>query len=397
MENVNVVEIITLGNFYIKITGNIASNETGRTQKLWHLLSLLIANGGNPISTSTIIDSLWPEKDADEASKALNNLIFRMKRFFMSNGCENTDFFNCTQRSCMLKKDDVLYIDAYDMEASLIKGKNQSLPNDERISQLYKAVELYKGEFFLNSYNDASTMIAVNYYKNIFIEASLLLAEMQQNEGNIEESVRICEKAISLEPYEDSLYIRMFDGMRQMGQNARAVIICENYFRLLYNTIGISSSIQLTRLYQDMKGISDPSMDAIDVMNALEELTQNRNALLCNIELFRDIYQYEVRQATRRDVSVFIVLVSIRRINRSSTHSIESAMRTLRDSCSYVLRCGDTYAMYSDYQYVIMLSKMATSNWSIIENRLSKYFFAQYKKNDVLIKFDICQALPLGN
>lgn len=388
------IEIITLGDFYIKVNGEVVSNETGRTQKLWHLLSLLIANGGNPISTNTIIDTMWPEKDADEAIKALQNLVFRLRRLFNSEEKSNTDFVVYTQRSYMLNKGGNLYVDAYDMESCWTKGKDSTQAPEERLLLLTKAVNLYNGEFFMNAYSDASVMAAVNYYKRMYIDAVLLLAEIHQNEDNIEESVRICEKAIALEPYEDSLYIRMFSGMRLMGQTARAVVICENYFRLLYSVKGISSSPQLNRIYQEMKGFSEPGMDAADVLHALKELTRVRKAYLCNIELFRDIYQYEVRQDARRDIPFFIVLVSVRRKDRNSTRSIDAAMRFLKDSCLHALRYGDVFAQYSDYQYVIMLSHMASQDWSIIENRLTGHFFDRYKKDDILVKYDIRQALP---
>jgi len=388
------IEIVTLGDFYIKVNGEIVSSETGRTQKLWHLLSLLIANGGSPISMYTIIDTMWPEKDADEAIKALQNLIFRLRRILASNEKNNVDYVVYTQRSYMLSKSNELYIDAYEMESCWTKGKDSLLPLDERLSLLTRAVNLYNGEFFMNAYGDASVMAAVNYYKRMYIDAVLLLAEMHQNEDNIEESVRICEKAIALEPYEDSLYIRMFGGMRLMGQTARAVVMCENYFRLLYSVKGLSSSPQLNRIYQEMKGFSEPGMDAADVLHALKELTRVRKAYLCNIELFRDIYQYEVRQDARRDIPFFIVLVSVRRKDRNSARSIDTAMRFLKDSCLHALRYGDVFAQYSDYQYVIMLSHMASQDWSVIETRLTKYFYERYKKDDVIVKYDIRQALP---
>jgi len=135
-------------------------------------------------------------------------------------------------------------------------------------------------------------------------------------------------------------------------------------------------------------------MDAADVLHALKELTRVRKAYLCSIEVFRDIYQYEVRQNARRNIPFYIVLVSVRRKDRNSTRPIDIAMRFLKDGCLHALRYGDVFAQYSDYQYVIMLSHMASQDWSVIEIRLTKHFYDRYKKDDVVVKYDICQALP---
>ena len=385
------IEITTLGNLCIKVNDNIVSENLKRTTKLLQLLNLLIINKNRPLAASSICEAIWGEEQNGDTSKALHNLVYRLRNILLDTDGADCIIYN--NKTYMLNTAMDMQIDIYLMEDCYNKALKTQLAANEKIALLEKAVDLYNGEYLLHLIcDDTQSYAAVNRYKRIFIEAVCLLADLYVESDEYEKMFLICDKAIALEPLEESVYLCMIRGMCDKGKYTQAISLIENYFSILYNEVGIHASDTLNNIYKQLKRNTNPSAyDVGQVLEELQEISSLNRALFCNFEVFRDIYRYESRQAARRDYTIVLILIDIYgdRNEELPEKILAKAKKTLYDCCMLVLRKGDMFADYSKSHVILMITLPQESYASLIISRISDQFYSRNQRERVHLKFDM--------
>jgi len=388
------VEIITLGDFTVKVNGETISNDTNRANMLWKLLGLLIAGGNKPLSINFLTDAIWPDKEADVATKSLHNLIFRLRRLFGNAGCDVDKLVVFFHKSYTLDVGHGMYIDAREVEKCFLAAKDPNISETDKIANLNRVVELYNGEYLVNIYDDPWAVTAVGHYKRMFFEAVGMLADIYLKNQTFDRLFQICDKSIALEPLEEAAYIRMIEGMKQNGMTVRAIELCEVYFNLLYTKVGVSPSARMNSLYRDLKGsIRQLQQDASSIMFELMEREQPQS-FFCSMEVFTEIYRYEARQFERRGESLYIALLTINNMQRDipTPSVLARAMENLYVSCLNAIRRGDIFTRYSNSQYLLLLTRLTGDDQPVVESRIKEDFYSRRGSEDIIINFEMLSA-----
>ena len=384
------IEITTLGNFFIKVDGNSVSESLKRTTKLLRLLNLLIINRNRPLAANSICEAIWGEDQEGDTSKALHNLVYRLRNILMDGNQEDCIIYN--NKTYMLNNTKDMQIDVYLMEDYYNKALKPQVTAGEKIELLKNAVDLYNGEYLLYLIcDDTQSYAAINRYKRIFIEAVCLLADLYMEDGEYEKMFLICDKAIALEPLEEGVYLRMVKGMSDKGKDAQAISLIENYFNILYNEVGIRASDTLNNIYKKLKRSgNNQTYDVGQILEELKEISSLNKALFCNFEAFRDIYRYESRQAARRDYSIVLILVDIYggRNEELPEKVLSQAKKNLYECCMMALRKGDMFSDYSKSQVILMITVSTESDTTGIISRISDQFYEIAQREKVHLKFD---------
>ena len=384
------IEITTLGNFLIKVNGNVVSESFKRTTKLLQLLNLLIINRGRPLAASSICEVIWGEDLEGDTFKALHNLVYRLRNILMDGTGVDCIIYN--NKTYMLNTAMDLQVDVYLAEDYYNKATKPYLTPEEKIDLLEKSVGLYNGEYLLHLIcDDTQSYSAVTRYKRIFIEAVCLLADLYMENDEYEKTFLICDKAIALEPLEESVYLRMIKGMCDKGKEAQAISLMENYFNILYNEVGIRASDTLNNIYKKLKRNNSPSTyDVGQILEELKEISSLNKALFCNFEAFRDIYRYESRQSARREYAIVLILIDIYgdRNGDLPEKTLSKAKKSLYECCMLTLRKGDMFADYSKSQVILMVTLAAEADTTRIIARISEQFYLRTQRDRVHLKFD---------
>ncbi|MCL1975058.1 MAG: winged helix-turn-helix domain-containing protein [Firmicutes bacterium] len=385
------IEITTLGNFCIKVNGNIVSESFRRTTKLLQLLNMLIINKNRPVPASSICDVIWGEDQNGDTYKALHNLVYRLRHILMDGNGADCIIFN--NKTYMLNTAIDMRIDIYTMEDCYNKAINAQLPTEEKITLLEKAVDLYNGEYLLYLIcDDTQSYAVINRYKRIYIDSVCLLSDLYMENGFYDKMFLICDKAIALEPLEEAVYMRMVRGMCDKGKDAQAISLIENYFNILYNEVGIRASDTLNNIYKKLKRNNNPSTyDVGQILEELKEISSLNKALFCNFEAFRDIYRYESRQSARRDYTIVLILIEIYGDRNAEVPEkiLSAAKKSLYECCMLTLRKGDMFAEYSKAQVILMITVSTESAANLVVSRLSEQFFLRNQRERLHLKFDI--------
>lgn len=388
------VEVATLGSFSLKVDGESVTDSARRTQKLWKLLNLLVAHRSKSIPIPTIIEFIWPDEEVEDYTKSLHNLIFRLRRILGGKDGAAKNRLVFSNNSYVLNTDEDFVIDAYDFEDCIRKAKQSACPPHEKKPLLERALSLYNGKYLMDSYDDVWALTLVNKYKRMYIDGVAALSDVYMEEKDYEKLTLICEKAIGLEPLEEVVYEKLIKCLIATGQKIQAIALCEELFDLLYREIGVGANDNINSMYKEIK--DNVIQTQHNVVSALNELTEHDEsdkdkAAVCNIDVFKSIYRYEVRQSARRGESVFLALLTIndKKQDIPATPVLNGARSCLLETCRLSLRRGDIVASYSNSQIVILLTKLAYEDSAMVFDRIRKKFAQVYSGEEVIIKFEI--------
>lgn len=390
------VEIITLGNFQIKINGVVVSDNFKRTTRLLQLLNLLIINRNKPLSVNTICESIW-NADTDTATgKALHNLIYRLRTFFSEHNEPDCIAYN--NKTYMLVNSADLTIDVHVLEDCYSGISNPTVTSEEKIGLLEKITGLHNGEYMSNlTCDDISSYSAGNRYRRIFTESVCMLSDIYIEKNEYDKMFSLCEKAILLEPLEELIYHRIIKGMRDKGRDVQALNLVENYFEILYREAGIRASDTMNVLYKELKSKTNTSKsDVVKIADELKEASSLDKAMFCSFDVFKDIFRYELRQISRRKYNIALILVDINggKDEVLPYKMLYKAQRSFHECCMQILRKGDVFAGYSKSQSVLMLTIMNETDVDIIIPRLRNRFYSLIMGDKVYLDFDNQICIP---
>ena len=383
------IEIITLGNFEVRIDGKNMADFFKKTNKLLTFLNLLIINRNKPLSVEYICEAVWNEDDVN-AQKALHNLVYRLRRFFASNGIDDCIVHN--NRTYMLNGAIYWKVDIYQMEDNIRKSASPALSMDEKVACLEEALKLYGGEYILNQIcEDMHSYYVPNHYKRLFSNAVCTLSDVYLGSEKYDDVVSICERAILLEPLEEPIVLRFTQALRGMNKDIQAIALLESYFKRLYYETGMQASETLNKLYETLKGRDGNAKPGVSVIaDSLKEVSSLGKPFFCYFDVFKEIYRYEVRQNERNESSILLILADIygHKDQRLSEWLLEKSLKSLHESCMNGLRKGDMFSYYSKQQVIMMLVVTKGANISNILDRISKKFYNNVKGDKVYVKME---------
>jgi len=392
------IEITTLGDLKININGEEVSERHVRTTKLWKLLSLLLLNRNKPLRSKVICESVWQEDELGMSEKALQNLIYRLRKLLTYEGAP--EFIQFKGNGYLLRNDEKLSVDIHLFEDYFEATKKSGISRDKRVELLKKATDIYNGEYIFDD-DDVRAANAATRYESIFIKVGNELAAHYLETEDHDELAKLCDKGISLHPFEGSFYEHLVISLRTKGWISQALAVCENYFDIHDRQLDAPASDLLNKMYKQMIRVKRSTISLQHgVGRVLKELKGSEptdSALFCSFEVLKDIFRYEERRALRNGSKVYIILISIsdNRDDVPEEKVLSEIKRCLRKCCIAVLGEEDVVAEYSQTQHIVMKTGTNAEEIRSIISHIEKQFHENNRNRGVKIFCEFEQILKL--
>lgn len=204
----SIEEVIGADAVDVQCLGPLEVSRRGRSvTKGWRsgskeLLAYLIAHPKGA-TKGTLFGVLWPEvTDRRRADRLLRDAIYRLRMVVVDSAEKWTDSYVIRRDSWISLERSQWAVDAWHFE-DLVKRKTGS--PDQRYTNLREAVTLYRGEFFEGC--DFSWLEAVReHYRQLFISASLSLAEVMGLSGDLDSALEAVDSALEVSPLCEELH-----------------------------------------------------------------------------------------------------------------------------------------------------------------------------------------------
>lgn len=372
------------GEFSVTYKDNTVSEHSKRSKKLWLLLQYLVVHHNRAVAQSELIDILSREDEGVNPTSALKTQIHRLRDILSELGCEKP-IIVCINGAYSINSEINLEIDAEEFEKAF-KEATANDDTDEKLSLILNAVNLYTGDFLAKAAYESWVVPLNTYYRSVYSKAVHIAVELLSTMGKLHDIISICSKASAINPYDEFVHYSHIKALAELGDQESAKRQYETVTHLMMTKFGITPSKELIELYDTaIKSKKSVKSDIDAVISDLLEQRQVSGAFFCEYQIFKHLYQLEIRDAQRTGASINICLLTVNGADGEmpAQNPLNKAMQRLQDCVSRSLRGSDIFSRYSVSQFVIMLSNTNEQTGDLIMKRIEKAFKRENTNKDI--------------
>lgn len=389
-----------LGGFSIERDGHRIDDQSNRMRKVWLLLAYSIYHRNSHISQDHYIN-LLRGKNGEESADPNGNLkamFYRVRTMLdQLDGTAGHDLIIRKDGSYTWNTEVPLWLDVEEFERLCREG--DAVGEDSLRLELYKqALELYAGDFLPKLSMESWALPISAYYHRIYLETTEKTLPILEERGQWDDAAALCERALKIEPYSETLYQHLMRCKLAAGDKASVLSVYEDMSELLFSTFGVMPSNESRAIYREAsRAVESTSVPVGTVREQLREPAGAKGALFCEYDFFKLLYQAQARAIIRSGDTIHIALFSIHGQGRKelSRRSLDRAVENLKEQIINNLRQGDVVSQCSVSQLIVMLPQANYENSCAVCDRLIRAFFRQYPHSPIDIHFSVQPLEPM--
>ncbi|MDL2232470.1 winged helix-turn-helix domain-containing protein [Ruminococcaceae bacterium OttesenSCG-928-L11] len=394
------IHINMFGGFRIAVGNASIQDSSMRTHQLWHLIEYLITFRNKTISQDELIEILWPDDDIDNPANALKNLVYRIRSTFSAHNLPYAKEMIIYSRGSYQWNNDLrCTVDVEEFEDYYKKASDTSKPDELRIENFLRAIELYTGDFLPGSCFEGWVIPISSYYRSMYFKCVYAVIELLTTQERYHEIEIICKKALIIDQFEENAHIYLMLSMIRQGKQTQALAHYSFVTDLFFRELGVNPSQQMRSIYRDIvKTVHNVEADIGIIQDELKETGNSDGAFYCEYEVFKNLYRLEARTAARTGQSIFISLLTVDSETPDTALDLKvqsKVMDGLYDIIQSSLRKGDVFSRFSASQYVLMLPSLTYENCEMVMSRIIKKYKQSYRPKGIVILSKVQPLEPI--
>ena len=388
------LDIRTLGNFSVSVGDKVISDTRIRKHRVWRAFKYLITNRHKAITIETLIEILWADNPPDNPQKSLYTIISRLRKLLNVEGIKR-EYIIYKNDTYQLNLNENFRLDVLEFE-NLVKEALSKDRGEDKIPLLEKAIDIYAGDYLPILASELWINSVNSYYRSMYMRSVLELIDIYSLDGYHDDVIRICHKAISINPFDETLRERLIYTLYIDGNILEAKQQYKSFVKLMKKELNAQPSYEFRVVCENLWNIDNEYIDIDTVKRTLEGATDKKSAYFCSLNTFNQIYQLETRASERIKFPIFLVLLTVFNKDRdllvSDSKSIKEAMHILRHCLKDTLRKGDIISQYSKSQFLLMLSARLPKDTEAAMSRVKQLFNTRNKDSFCEIDINLSQV-----
>lgn len=224
------MKIYTLGRFSLMIDDEPVEFARKAPRKPLALLEFLIAAGGGEVSSSQLMDALWPDEEGDAARKAFDVALHRLRKILRHPNALRM------QEGLVTLNPDVCWVDAWAFgrtTARIEAAPNINLSAAD-LAQLEQALSLYQGNFLITDQEISWTASLRERLRSHYVRLVLLRAARLLEDNELEAAIDCYHKGIAVDDLAEEFYqglMRCYQRLARAPTDSRPINACIRCFQ----------------------------------------------------------------------------------------------------------------------------------------------------------------------
>ncbi|OQA18939.1 MAG: Cyclic di-GMP phosphodiesterase response regulator RpfG [bacterium ADurb.Bin363] len=248
--------IYGLGVPRIFLNNELISDKEWNTKKTKLLFLYLISQWGQKVSEDKIIDMFWPESSIEKARQNLYNSVFHIRKVIVSRiAIPPKKVINIHHSTYEINPSITCWYDVNEFEKLYNSGMTEADrgKTEESIRDFKEAIELYRGRFLENYYEDW----VINEGYQLQEKFTYMLKELARfflEKGGYQTSIAYAQSAVEEDPCDQEAYYLIMQCHYLQGKSEQVVrqyLLCS---QTLQDEMNITPSEKLTELYLKARG-----------------------------------------------------------------------------------------------------------------------------------------------
>ena len=129
------------------------------------------------------------------------------------------------------------------------QAENLSPDSQARATNLERAIELYRGPFLEEFYNEWTEMRR-RELEDKYLKVLSLLASFYGDQGKYDRAIALLEKSVAIDPYQDEVYCQIMEWQLTVGERASAFRTYKRYLDTVCSEMESAPSVQMQELHK---------------------------------------------------------------------------------------------------------------------------------------------------
>ena len=387
------IQIKMLGRFAILVDGTDVVPQLSKSKKGLSLLQYLLLQDGAAVPNQQLYEVLWPSEESSNPESALKTLISRMRTIL-------SKYSETLSRCIVTDRGSYRFNTALGIDVDLAEFRRLSatlllkptIAEDE--GPLYaRVVQVYRGDLLAdgNAQENWVTAYHVELHE-AYLKLVYRYVQWLEARENHDEVTYVCRKALEVDAFDEQMHLSLMNAMLKRGSINEALMQHKHATEIYYKYLGIQPTEAIQEFYKKIIS-ADRSLDESlsFICDELKSSSKNVGAFVCEYAIFKEIFNLQVRNLERMDLSVYVMLVMLRDVDGNAIEPLKlnNLMNSLQEIMRQSLRKGDVVSQFSASQFALLLPMDAKDSGSIVMERVKRAFYRQYPRSNVILSYRI--------
>ena len=238
--------IYLLGTFQVYTAQDVLLE--GASPRVQSLCAYLALHQGTPVDRRRLAFLLWPRVSEPVARRNLRQYLHRLRQFLAPLDPAG-QLVIAESMSITFDPHRTLWVDAQEFLQHLTAAENSEGPT--RVAALRRAVDLYRGDFAQNIYDEWCQQERERFrHQYEFILQTLV--NVYQDLNRLDDAIYWAERALQVNPLQESLYRTLMRLYAQAGNRAQALETYERCRHVLWKELQATPMPETEQLYREL-------------------------------------------------------------------------------------------------------------------------------------------------
>ena len=390
-EQDNVLHVKTLAGFSMKYNGEEIAVGRLSSSQIGQLLLLIMHHKETGVSRSLIKKTLFEDREIEDVSHAIRNVLYNARKLLKSNGLPEARFV-VQKKGIYYWTDEVGVIeDAAEFEKAYDQAMLEEDP-ERKTEMLMDACYMYSGQFLPEIESVIWVFQEEERYREIFHDCLTELAQLLRDAHRYKDMYDIGVYAVKADPFQEWETLVM-EALSGLGRYAEAERYYDQVVDLYTNEYGGRQNdfVQdiTTRLGELLLHTYD-TVGQIQQRLRLGDEAGGGRGYYCTLPVFQELYRTIERTMARSGDKIFLMLCTIIDSKRNPMREgprLEELSERLKGALIQSVRRTDTITKYGKGQYLVLLINTTRENCSVVEKRIKSIFMV--KRQRIGVEFTV--------
>jgi len=174
----------------------------------------------------------------------------------------------------------------------------------------------------------------------------------------------LCEQALLIEPYEESINIYLMEAMLHQGQQKNALNHYEYSLKMLKKELNAEPSSSFKEMLNKIQSFSSENNNVdFNSINDILDTETAQGPVQCNIDSFKFLLNVQKRKALRYNQNDYLCIMDIMNNNNKKSKEISEILKSS-------LRRGDVFTFWNQSNIMIMLHNVDNGGIDVVRKRI---------------------------
>lgn len=391
MNGMKKMKMQLFGTFRLWNETAVLTEEMLHSNKLTKLLVYLLMNRSSMLTHQKLIE-LFANENSKNPETALKNQMYLLRKALKVFG---SDTYICTGPGNYYWNPEIKVesdYEAFERMADTIK--RSQIDEAEKMALCREILACYQGNVSGKVVNEQWMLPKAIWYQSIYVDIVKTFCELLAKQEEWTQIEQICSQVLHTEPLDEDLHCYLMMSLHRQKKYDMALDHYEKTNKQFYESVGIRHPEKLKETFRAL--LSEDGKTVMNLENLMEEIRENKmpnGVFFCDYQIFRQIYQMEVRRSERLGIAEHIVLFTLQL--KGNTTAVDKmlmgGMELLEQTIRTSLRIGDVASRYSQTQFIVLLPMCTYESAQKVVDRILKKFYRAAGKGSLKVYYELSE------